>query len=559
MTSSALASEDGTFDYIVVGAGSAGCVVAARLSENPRHKVLLLEAGGADKHWRIEMPLGVGALLESGAHNWNYLTEPEPHLNNRRISHPRGRVLGGSSSINGMVYTRGHGLDYDNWARKHGCTGWGYADVLPYFKRSESSAAGESPYRGGNGPLKVTAPDLTAAPLNRAFMEAGRQAGYPLTPDSNGFKQEGFGPNEMTISDGRRWSAARAYLDPARSRPNLRIESNALVVRLTFEGTRATGVVYRQQGKSYRARTGAEVILCGGSINSPQILMLSGIGPADRLRNLGIPVIADRSSVGRNLQDHPDLTVQYWCRAPVTLFSATRFPGKWVAGLRWFLSRKGLAATNQFEAAAYIRSAAGIQHPDIKLELLPLAFQPDSFNPHPGHAFQIHMTMLQAESRGAITLRSADPAAAPSIQFNYLSDPRDLATMRRAVQLTREIVRQPAMQAYAGAEIAPGGAAATEAGLDNWISDHVATAFHPAGTCRMGGDADSVVDPQLRVRGVLGLRVVDASIMPQVVSSNTNAPTIMLAERACDFIRGHSLPPTNLPYWVNPDWQMVQR
>jgi choline dehydrogenase len=553
------APEMGTFDYIVVGAGSAGCVMAARLSENPRHKVLLLEAGDADKDWRIDMPLGVAALLESGAHNWNYLTDPEPHLNNRQIPHPRGRVLGGSSSINGMVYTRGHGLDYDAWATKYGCTGWSYADVLPYFKRSESCAAGEGPYRGGNGPLKVTAPDLTSAPLNKAFMEAGRQAGYPLTADSNGYQQEGFGPNEMTIADGRRWSAARAYLDPARSRSNLRIESDALVECITFDGTRATGIQYRQRGRTCRARAGSEVVLCGGSFNSPQVLMLSGIGPAEALRSLGIAVVADRGSVGRNLQDHPDLTVQYWCKAPVTLFAASCFPGKWLTGLRWFLSRKGLAASNQFEAAAYVRTAAGIQHPDLKLELLPLAFQPDSFNPHPGHAFQIHMTMLRAESRGTVILRSPDPTAPPRIQFNYLSDPRDLATMRRAVQLTREIVHQPAMQAYAGDEIAPGAAAATESGLDTWIRNCISTAFHPAGTCRMGGDEDSVVDPQLRVRGVHGLRVVDASIMPQVVSSNTNAPTIMLADRASDLIRGISLRPANLPYWVNPAWQTAQR
>lgn len=559
MRSQDRATEDETFDYVVIGAGSAGCVIAARLSENPGHKVLLLEAGGPDKDWRIDMPLGVGALLESGAHNWNYVTEPEPHLNNRRIAHPRGRVLGGSSTINGMVYTRGHGLDYDNWVVKHGCTGWGYADVLPYFKRSECCAGGESPYRGSGGPLRVVAPDLASAPLNKAFKEAGRQAGYPLTVDSNGHQQEGFGPNEMTIAEGRRWSAARAYLDPARSRPNLCIKPAALVERITFEGIRATGVQYRQRGRSCRAKAEAEVILCGGAFNSPQLLMLSGIGPAEMLRGLGIPVVVDHAWVGRNLQDHPDLTVQYWCKAPITLFTATRFPGKWTTGLRWFLSRKGLAASNQFEAAAYIRSVAGVEYPDIKLELLPLAFQPNSFSPHPGHAFQIHMTMLQAESRGAVELRSADPTAAPRIRFNYLSDARDLVTMRRAIGLTQEIVRQPAMQAYAGDEIAPGAAAATEAGLDNWIRNHIATAYHPSGTCRMGGDPDSVVDAALRVRGVQGLRVVDASIMPQVVSSNTNAPTIMLAERASDLIRGTSLPPATLPYWVNPDWRIAQR
>jgi choline dehydrogenase len=547
------------FDYVIIGAGSAGCVLASRLSENPRHSILLLEAGGPDRDWRIDMPLGVGALLESGAHNWNYLTDPEPHLNNRRIAHPRGRVLGGSSSINGMVYTRGHGLDYDTWAGKHGCAGWSYADLLPYFKRSERSAGGPGPYRGGDGPLRVMAPDLSLSPLNKAFMEAGRQAGYPLTPDSNAHQQEGFGPNEMTIADGRRWSTVRAYLDPARTRPNLRIESGALVERILFEGTRATGVQYRQQGRSRDVRAGGEIILSGGAINSPQILLLSGIGPAEMLRQHGIPVIADRAEVGRNLQDHPDLTVQYWCNAPVTLYPATRFPAKWLTGLRWFAARKGLAASNQFEAAAYIRTAAGIEHPDLKLELLPLAFQPESLTPHPGHAFQIHMTMLRAESRGAITLNSNDPAAAPSILFNYLSDPRDLATMRRAVRLTQEIVRQPALQAYARDEIAPGAAGVTDTALDAWIRNHIATAYHPSGTCRMGGDPNSVLDPQLRVRGVDRLRVVDASIMPQVVSSNTNAPTIMIAERASDLIRGTSLPPANLPYWVNTDWRTNQR
>jgi choline dehydrogenase len=549
----------GVFDYVIIGAGSAGCVLASRLSENPRWRILLLEAGGSDQDWRIDMPLGVGALLESGAHNWNYLTDPEPHLNHRRIAHPRGRVLGGSSSINGMVYTRGHGLDYDEWAQKHGCTGWGYADLLPYFKRSERFAGGAGPYRGGDGPLQVMAPDLGLSPLNKAFIEAGREAGYPLTPDSNGHQQEGFGPNEMTIANGRRWSAARAYLDPARRRDNLRIEPGALVERIVFDGTRAIGAMFRQKGRETFAKAGNEIILCGGAINSPQVLMLSGIGPADMLRQFDIPVVSDLAGVGGNLQDHPDLTVQYWCGPPVTLYPSTQRPAKWLAGLRWFATRRGPAASNQFEAAAYIRTDAGIEHPDLKLELLPLAFQPGSFKPHPGHAFQIHMTMLRAYSRGWIALKSRDPAAAPRIGFNYLGDPRDLATMRRAVSLTQEIVRQPAMQAFARGEIAPGPAGATDGALDDWIRDNIATAYHPSGTCRMGGNSDSVVDPQLRVRGIEGLRVVDASIMPQVVSSNTNAPTIMIAERASDLIRGLSLSPANLPYWINPDWRTKQR
>jgi choline dehydrogenase len=430
--------------------------------------------------------------------------------------------------------------------------------VLPYFQRAETSAGPRDPYRGGSGPLRVMPPDIASSPLNAAFMEAGKQAGYPLTRDSNGHQQEGFGPNEMTISDGRRWSAARAYLDPARQRANLRIESGALVERVTFDGRRATGVDYRQGGGKRHAAA-REVIVSGGSINSPQLLMLSGIGPADHLNAVGIPVVADRAEVGRNLQDHPDLTVQYWLKQPVSLFDATHFPGKALTGFRWFLGKRGIAATNQFEAAAYIRTRAGIEHPDLKLELLPLAFQPGSFAPHPGHACQVHMTMLRAESRGTLTLRSADPAAPPRLQFNYLSDTRDLDTMRRAIALTQEIMRQPALQAYLGAEIAPGDAAATGESLERWIRDNIATAYHPSGTCRMGADEQSVLDPQLRVRGVEGLRVIDASIMPEVVSSNTNAPTIMLAERAADLIRGLSLPRSNLPYWVNPEWQTQQR
>lgn len=547
-----------TFDFIIVGAGSAGCVLASRLTEDQNRRVLLIEAGGSDRDWRIEMPLGVGALLESGEHNWNYETEPEPHLGGRRIQHPRGKVLGGSSSINGMVYTRGHGLDYDNWANTYGCTGWSYADVLPYFIRSETSIRPADPYRGRSGPLAVTPPDLRLNPLNTGFVEAGRQAGYPVTEDSNGLQQEGFGPNEMTISKGRRWSTARAYLDQARQRSNLKIVSGALAEQITFDGRRATGVTYRLGGRQTTAAA-KEVIVSGGAINSPQLLMLSGIGPAAELRSLGIPVVADRPAVGRNLQDHPDLTIQYWLKKPVSLLNATRFPGKFITGLRWFLLHGGIASTNQFEAAAYIRTRAGFDHPDLKLELLPLAFQPRSFAPRPGHACQVHMTMLRAESRGALTLRSNDPAVPPRLQFNYLADPRDIETMRRAVLLTQEIMRQSVLQGLVDKEIAPAESARDDASLNMWIRDNIATAYHPAGTCRMGGDTNSVIDPQLRVRGVDGLRVVDTSIMPQVVSSNTNAPTIMIAERAADIIRGISLPRSNLPFWVNPNWRTNQR
>jgi len=555
-----MASE--AFDYIVVGGGSAGCVLAARLSEDGASRVLLIEAGGSDRDWRIQMPLGVGELLNSGAHNWNYMTEPEAGLAGRQIAHPRGKVLGGSSSINGMVYTRGHALDYEGWVKDHGCAGWGYADVLPYFRRAETSVRGANPWRGGEGPLRTSVPDLSRNPLNARFMEAGRQAGYPVTEDSNARQFEGFGPNEYTIHKGERWSAYKGYLRNNLGRANLKVLSGRLAEKVEFAGKRATGVTVTANGgrEFYGARR--EVILCGGAINSPQLLMLSGIGPGRDLQDLGIEVIADLAGVGQNLQDHPDLTVQYWCKQPVTLYSLTRGLGKWLTGLRWFLSRSGPAASNQFEAAAYIRTAAGIPYPNLKLELLPLAFMPSSLEPRPGHAFQVHMTLQRAKSRGEIRLKSLDPGAAPSLRFNYLAEPQDLADFRAAVRLTREIIAQPAMADFTGAEIQPGVDISSDQELDCWIRQEVTTAYHPSGTCRMGPASDprTVLDTELKVKGVEGLRVVDASIMPLVISSNINAPTIMIAEKAADMIRGRpALRDEGAAYWVNPDWINKQR
>jgi choline dehydrogenase len=549
------------FDYIVVGAGSAGCVLASRLSEDSGASVLLIEAGGSNNHWTVNMPGAVGTLLADSKRNWHYRSEPEPELGGRAIDHPRGRMLGGSSSLNGMVYSRGHALDYDNWALHHGCAGWSYADVLPYFRRAECYEGGGDAYRGDRGPLRVTIPDLSKNVLNTAFIEAGTQAGYDVTDDHNGYRQEGFGVNQTTIYGGRRWGSARAYLKPALSRANLTVRKHCLVERLMFEGARATGVLYRSGGRQHRVLARREIVLAAGAFGTPQLLMLSGIGPADHLQSLGIHVVLDAPGVGGNLQDHPDLVIKQWCTSPVSLYGVSHGLQKIGLGIDWFLRKGGAAASNQFHAAAFIRTRAGIEHPDIKLELLPLAFDED-FKPLQGHSFQIHITMLRAESRGRIELASADAADKPRISFRYFSDPRDMATLRDAVKLTRELVRQPALARYAGDEIEPGTVVQSDNEIDAWIRRTVATAYHPSGSCRMGGDDDeqAVLSPDLKVRGIDGLRVADASIMPVVTSSNTNAPTIMIGEKAADMILGRPpLPASNAPYWRDPDWRELQR
>ncbi|MFJ7795110.1 choline dehydrogenase [Pseudomonas sp. NPDC096950] len=548
------------FDYLIVGAGSAGCVLANRLSEDPAVRILVLEAGPADKSWTIDMPSAVGIVVGGTRYNWSYSSEPEPYLDGRRIGTPRGRTLGGSSSINGMVYIRGHARDYDSWAEQ-GCDGWSYQEVLPYFKRAQTHADGADDYRGASGHLHVT-PGDTQTPLCAAFLAAGAEAGYGLSDDLNGYRQEAFGPVDRTTRNGRRWSTSRGYLSEALARGNVQVSTDALALRILFDGQRAIGIEYEQNGETHQALTRREVLLTAGAINSPQLLLLSGIGPAAELRDLGISVIHDLPGVGKRLNDHPDTVVQYLCKKPVSLYPWTTAPGKWWIGARWFATHNGLAASNHFEAGAFIRSRAGVEHPDLQLTFMPLAVQPGSVDLVPGHAFQIHIDLMRPTSLGSVTLNSADPRQPPRILFNYLKTEQDRADMRAGARLVREIIEQPAMAAFKGEELVPGPQAQSDEALDAWARQVTETGYHASGTCKMGpvGDPEAVVDPHLRVHGLNGLRVVDASIMPVIVSGNTNAPTVMIAEKASDLIRGlPALATVDAPVWIHPQWQTRQR
>ncbi len=552
-----------TFDYIIVGAGSAGCVLANRLTEDPEVSVLLLEAGPGDKSIFIHMPSAFAYPLANDKYNWYYHSEPEPFMNHRAMYCPRGRVLGGSSSINGMVYIRGHAMDYEGWASYAGLENWSYADCLPYFRKAETRAKGGDDYRGDSGPLHVST-GACKNPLYNAFIEAGQQAGYARTEDMNGYRQEGLGPMDMTVHKGRRWSTAMAYLRPALTRPNLQVRTRALVARVSFapdtSPPQATGVEVVNGHRTDHIQARREVILCGGAINSPQLLQLSGIGNPDTLRGLGIRVVAPLRGVGENLQDHLETYVQYACKEPITLYSAMNPIAKVKIGLEWMLKGTGLGATNHFESGGFIRSAAGVQHPDLQYHFLPMAISYDGSAPASFHGFQAHVGPMRPTSRGSVKIKSVSPKEAPRILFNYMATEQDRKEMRAGIRLTREIFRQQAFDRFRGEAVSPKDDVQTDAEIDAHIREHAESALHPSCTCRMGSDEMAVTDGSGRVHGVTGLRVVDASIMPDVVSGNLNAPTIMLAEKLADTIRNKAaLPRSGAPFFIHPSYETQQR
>ncbi len=541
-------SRDGAYDFIIIGAGSAGCVLANRLSEDPGNRVLVLEAGRRDHRWdfRIHMPAALTYPLAGRTYNWGYESEPEPFMDGRRIYQPRGKVLGGSSTINGMIYIRGNALDFERWAALDGLQDWGYAQCLPYFKRAERRLQGADDYHGGDGPLPLTTPEC-ANPLFDAFFEATRQAGHLLTDDVNGRQQEGFGKFDRTTWKGRRWNAARAYLHPVlKERPNLHVRTRTLVRRIVFEGRRAVGVEVQRTGRS-ASKAGqilraGEILCCGGAINSPQVLQLSGLGPAERLAGHGIDVVEDLPGVGDNLQDHLEVYVQYSCKQPVSLYPALKpWRQPWI-GLQWLLGGTGVGASNHFEAGGFIRGNDRVTYPNLQYHFLPIAIRYDGSSPEQGHGYQVHVGPMNTDVRGHVRIASADPTAPPRIVFNYLSTEQERREWVEAIRCTRNIMTQAAFDPYRGEELAPGDDVQTDEEILAFIARQGESAYHPSCTAKMGGatDPEVVTDPTLKVRGVQGLRVVDASVMPLVTNGNIYAPVLMIAEKAADVILGNT-------------------
>ena len=546
-------------DYVIVGSGSAGAALAYRLSEDGTNSVIVIEYGGTDIGPFIQMPAALSFPMSMSLYDWGFESEAETHLSGRRLATPRGKVLGGSSSINGMVYVRGHARDFDHWADA-GAAGWAYADVLPYFKRMETAHGGEAGMRGTDGPMHVQR-GPRRNPLYSAFVEAGRQAGFETTDDYNGSQQEGFGPMEQTIHRGRRWSTANAYLRPALKRPNVNLV-NGFVRRIVIENQRATGVEFEARKQIQFVKARREVIVAASSINSPKLLMLSGIGPAAHLAQHGIRPVADRPGVGANLQDHMELYIQQESLKPITLYSKLNLFSKALIGAEWLFFKSGLGASNHFEAAAFLRSKAGVDYPDIQYHFLPVAIRYDGKAAAKSHGFQAHVGPMRSKSRGSVSLRSPNPNDKPVIRFNYMSHPDDWADFRHCIRLTREIFGQAAFDEFRGREISPGVDVQSDDQLDAFIREHAESAYHPCGTCRMGraDDPDAVVDPECRVIGVEGLRVADSSIFPRITNGNLNAPSIMVGEKAADHILGRQpLSPSNREPWINPNWETSDR